>query len=80
MLGNNKGIQEQRPRVPFLLFPDMQGLMMAVITLMMLVTVIMLMGKVVKTAKMKNLIFEMRPFKLSFLPFIFSLFSIGNNR
>lgn len=80
MLGSNKGVQEQRPRVSFLLFPDLQGLMMTVITLMMLMTVIMLMGKVVKTAKMKNLIFEMCPFKLSFLPFIFSLFSIGNNR
>lgn len=62
--------------------PDSQGLMMAAITRMMLMTVIMSMAEVVKTGKMKNLIFEMGPFKLSFLPSPlppFSPLTITNN-
>ena len=43
---------------------------MAVITLMMSMTVIIWMAEVVKTGKMKNLIFEMGPFKLPFCLFL----------
>lgn len=53
---------------------------MVVISLMMLITVVISLAKVVKTGKMKNLILEMGPFKLSFLPSLHPLFSIGNNR
>lgn len=71
MLTTAEALKSRDIWCPFLLFPDLQGLLMVVITLMTLMTVIMLMGEVVKTAKMKNLIFEMGPFKLSFLPFSF---------
>ena len=81
---DNKDPQEQRHMWSFRVIPDLQGLMMVVITLMMLMTVIMSMAEAVKTRKMKNFIFEMGPFKWPFLPsfffFFFVLFSIGNNR
>ena len=73
---DNKNPQKQRHIRSFCLIPDLQGLMMVVITLMMLTTVIISMAEAVKTGKMKNFIFEMGPFKLSFLPsFLFLSFS-----
>lgn len=63
------GPQEPKFIVSFFVIPDFQGLMMAVIKLMMLMTVIMWITEVFKTGKMKNLIFERSPFKLSFHPF-----------
>lgn len=47
----NKDPQEQRHMWSFCVIPDLQGLMMVVITLMMLMTVIMSMAEAVKTAK-----------------------------
>ena len=70
---DNKDPQEQRHMWSFCVIPDLQGLMTVVITLMMLMTVIMSMAEAVKTGKMKNFIFEMGPFKLSFLPSFFFL-------
>ena len=73
---DNKNPQKQRHIWSFCLIPDLQGLMMVVITLMMLTTVIISMAAAVKTGNMKNFIFEMGPFKLSFLPsFLFLSFS-----
>ena len=72
---DNKDPQEQRHMWSFCVIPDLQGLMMVVITLMMLMTVIMSMAEAVKTGKMKNFIFEMGPLNCHFfLPFFFCPF------
>lgn len=62
---------------PFLWFPDLQSLIIVVIILMMLMTVILSMAKVVKTGKMRNLVFEIRLFKLSFPPVSFSFYPLA---
>ena len=72
---DNKNPQKQTHIRSFCVIPDLQGLMMVVITLMMLMTVIISMAEAVKTGKMKNFIFEMALLNCHcFLPFFFCPF------